>query len=196
MRTFVGIAVVLCLAAVAINGQFRFPGNLFGGGNRRPAASGPPRGQFQSGGGGGGCTPVANYQSGGRNFWVSWRTCGTQYRGDQVPGVCSSGGMRPVSLNDPGLAQEFMNLCAREGQKWFWTGGRVSGQSISWPNGVSQNANQLRNLFSHTGGRGVPQPDNREGDEFCLAVLNNFYQDGVKFHDVSCHHTKPTICEA
>jgi len=43
--------------------------------------------------------------------------------------------------------------------------------------------------------RGVPQPDNREGDEFCLAVLNNFYNDGVRFHDVSCHHTKPTICE-
>jgi len=48
------------------------------------------------------------------------------------------------------------------------------------------------NTFS----RGVPQPDNREGDEFCLAVLNNFYNDGVKFHDVSCHHLKPTICEA
>ena len=41
-----------------------------------------------------------------------------------------------------------------------------------------------------------PQPDNREGDEVCLAVLNNFYNDGVRFHDVSCHHRKPIICEA
>ena len=30
---------------------------------------------------------------------------------------------------------------------------------------------------------GRAQPDNREGDETCLAVLNNFYNDGVKFHD-------------
>jgi hypothetical protein len=58
----------------------RFPGF---GGPRRPAAA-PARAPFQSGGGGGGCTPTANYQSGGRNFWVSWRTCGTQFRGDQV----------------------------------------------------------------------------------------------------------------
>ena len=43
---------------------------------------------------------------------------------------------------------------------------------------------------------GRPQPDNREGDEFCVAVLNNFYADGIRFHDVSCHHKKPVICEA
>jgi hypothetical protein len=29
-----------------------------------------------------------------------------------------------------------------------------------------------------------------------LGVLNNFYNDGVKLHDISCHHTKPVICEA
>ena len=29
----------------------------------------------------------------------------------------------------------------------------------------------------------------------CLAVLNNFYNDGVKWHDVTCNHRKPTICE-
>ena len=41
-----------------------------------------------------------------------------------------------------------------------------------------------------------PQPDNREGDEFCLAVLNDFYDDGVTFHDIACHHEKPVICES
>ena len=153
MKTFVGLAAVLCLALVAVNGQFRFPGggggNFFGGG-RRPAAA--PARPFQSGGGGGGCTPTANYQSGGRNFWVSWRTCGTQFRGDQVAGVCASGGMRPVSLNNIALAQEFMGLVGREGQRWFWTGGRISGQTVTWPNGVSQNAGDLRALWSPTGG--------------------------------------------
>ena len=153
MKTFVGLAAVLCLASVAVNGQFRLPGgggNFFGGG-RRPAAAAPAR-PFQAGGGGGGCTPTANYQSGGRNFWVSWRSCPTEFRGDQVAGVCSSGGMRPVSLNNIALAQEFMGLVGREGKRWFWTGGRISGQTVTWPNGVSQNAGDLRALWSPTGG--------------------------------------------
>ena len=39
------------------------------------------------------------------------------------------------------------------------------------------------------------QPDNRDGNEICIGVLNNFYADGIKWHDVSCHHRKPTVCE-
>merc|ERR1712048_997622 len=31
--------------------------------------------------------------------------------------------------------------------------------------------------------------------ESCLAVLNNFYGDDIKWHDVACHHEKPIICE-
>jgi hypothetical protein len=49
-------------------------------------------------------------------------------------------------------AQEFMSLVARENQRWFWTGGRISGQTVTWPNGVTQNAGDLRSMFSHTGG--------------------------------------------
>merc|ERR1712142_909876 len=44
-----------------------------------------------------------------------------------------------------------------------------------------------------------PQPGNRAKDEghpeTCLGVLNNFYADGIKWHDVACHHKKPTVCE-
>ena len=46
-----------------------------------------------------------------------------------------------------------------------------------------------------------PQPDNREQrklggeDEACIAILNNFYGDGLKWHDVGCSHKKPIICE-
>ena len=45
------------------------------------------------------------------------------------------------------------------------------------------------------------QPDNREKEqqggeeEACMAVLNNFYGDGIKWHDVACHHEKPIVCE-
>ncbi|XP_071536177.1 uncharacterized protein [Panulirus ornatus] len=43
---------------------------------------------------------------------------------------------------------------------------------------------------------GRPQPDNSEkGGEHCLAVLNNFYKDGIKWHDVACYHEKPIVCE-
>ena len=28
-----------------------------------------------------------------------------------------------------------------------------------------------------------------------MAVLNNFYGDGIKWHDVACHHEKPIVCE-
>ena len=65
-------------------------------------------------------------------------------------------------------------------------------KGISWPSGRGYSSV----AWSHTGGEGRAQPDNREGDEVCLAVLNNFYNDGVKFHDVSCHHRKPIICES
>ena len=39
------------------------------------------------------------------------------------------------------------------------------------------------------------QPDNREGGESCMAVLNNFYGDGIKWHDVSCHTRAMLVCE-
>ena len=32
-------------------------------------------------------------------------------------------------------------------------------------------------------------------DEACLAVLDGLYDDGLAWHDVACHHKKPTICE-
>ncbi len=39
--------------------------------------------------------------------------------------------------------------------------------------------------------------EQRQGgkDEACVAILNNFYKDGIKWHDVECRHTKPIICQ-
>merc|ERR1719228_2029001 len=68
------------------------------------------------------------------------------------------------------------------------------------------------------GETGIPQPDNHEGikegpinadnsigitieglqefhDEACLAVLNNKYGDGIKWHDVACHFRSVIVCE-
>ena len=32
-------------------------------------------------------------------------------------------------------------------------------------------------------------------DEACLSVLNNFYGDGVVWHDIACYHKKHFVCE-
>lgn len=104
------------------------------------------------------------------------------------------------------------------GVPYFWTSGRKCNfdgcdKPEFFPkniNGWFWSANQVKmgptnggqfNDWSHTGGAGQRQPDNREQvqqggeEEACMAVLNNFYGDGVKWHDVACHHEKPIICE-
>merc|ERR1712223_634962 len=54
--------------------------------------------------------------------------------------------------------------------------------------------------WSRSGGLKKPQPDNREAkqggkDEGCIGILNNFYSDGIKWHDIECRHKKPIICQ-
>ena len=62
---------------------------------------------------------------------------------------------------------------------------------LSWENGAREGISRGRYPWSDRGATG-PQP---EGNGDCLAILNNVYNDRVKYHDVACHHTKPTICE-
>ena len=60
--------------------------------------------------------------------------------------------------------------------------------------------------WSYTGhktaleGKNVGQPDNAEFDinetvEACMGILNDIYEDGIKWHDIACYHTKPFLCE-
>ena len=63
--------------------------------------------------------------------------------------------------------------------------------TLVWQNGKSERISRGRYPWSHAGFSG-PQP---EGNGDCLAILNNVYQYRVKYHDVACHHKKPTICE-
>lgn len=178
------------LAVVSASPQGLFGGiaNFFGGGRRRPQGG-------RGGRGGGGCNargPNHNFQ--GRDYLVSWRSGCSSFTAGEGAAFCRSVGMRPISLDTPAKEREFTGLVRRENQKYFWTGGNVNHgpRTIRWPSGRTTSSG----LWSNTGGAGRPQPDNREGNENCLAVLNNFYNDGVRFHDVSCHHRKPIICEA
>jgi len=181
------------LSACSASPQFGFLSGLFGGNRNRGRPSGGG-GRPSGGGGGGRCGGgnQPNHQFQGQGYLVSWKLGCTSFTQGGGESFCRANGMRPISLDSSAKEREFLGLVGREGQRYFWTGGKVSGRNIRWPSGRSYNNVN----WSNTGGANRPQPDNREGDEVCLAVLNNFYNDGVRFHDVSCHHRKPIICEA
>ncbi|KAG7205668.1 hypothetical protein KM043_007618 [Ampulex compressa] len=99
-------------------------------------------------------------------IWTSGRLC--DFKG------CDRPDLKPLHING-----------------WFWTAELQK---------LAPTTNRAQNDWSPTGGIGRPQPDNREAlqqgaPENCLAVLNQFYKDGVNWHDVACHHKKPWVCE-
>lgn len=189
--------LMLGLTLAQASPQFgRFVNNLFRGNNRGRGQQqrGQRQNRFNGGGGSCGGNHRPNHRFGGQDFLISWRIGCSSFTQSQGASFCRANGMRPISIDNSAKEREFTNLVSRERQKYFWTGGNVRGGQISWPSGRSYN----RVNWSNTGGARPPrpQPDNREGNEFCLGVLNNFYNDGVRFHDVSCHHKKPIICES
>ncbi|KAL7647466.1 UNVERIFIED_CONTAM: hypothetical protein RMT77_001062 [Armadillidium vulgare] len=130
----------------------------------------------------------------GSEYNYSWRHTGKHTKWDWGGAVnyCTklSGGWEPISINDESENNFVSNVIGGERVDYIWTGGRRSGGGWKWPKG------QFKNIaWSHTGGFKIPQPDNREGNEDCLSVLNNIYGDGIKWHDVACSHRKPIICE-
>lgn len=78
---------------------------------------------------------------------------------------------------------------------WFWSNTNTKmAPTNKIPPGWSS---QPWSDKGHTGG---PQPDNAEFDinqtsESCMGILNNYYKDGIKWHDIGCYHPKPFICE-
>jgi len=104
--------------------------------------------------------------------------------------------MRIVSLDNIQKAQHFLDLVERNNVPYFWAGGQISSdkRTLTWENGGREGISRGRFPWSTGGSRG-PQPDGGPVSENCLAILNNVYNDRVKFHDVGCSHTKPTVCE-
>lgn len=130
--------------------------------------------------------------------------------------ICRRHCMDAVSLETPQENEFVKQRIARGNVRYIWTSGRKCNfagcdrPDLQPPNengwfwsgsGAKIGPTSQRNTgdWSHTGGYNQPQPDNREAaqgnDESCLSILNNFYNDGVKWHDVACHHIKPFVCE-
>merc|ERR1712106_198472 len=80
----------------------------------------------------------------GKTYLVSWRVGqrGFTHRGGDswCRGKNNKGkSYRAISFEDSSEESYFKSLVARENEKYFWTGGSVSGRSISWPSGSHNN---------------------------------------------------------
>jgi len=148
-----------------------------------------------------------NFFSNGVGFVVTWKFGCSKFTQQDAQRYCGLMNMVPVSLDTPNKQNLFNKLIAQDAQRYFWTGGEVNhdgSETVGWNNGCSSTIRWSDSAhWSHTGGAKPPraQPDNRAATEdppspeVCLGILNNFYADGIKWHDVACHHKKPTVCE-
>ncbi|XP_030749821.1 uncharacterized protein LOC115877693, partial [Sitophilus oryzae] len=83
------------------------------------------------------------------------------------------------------------DLLPKDVNGWFWT-------SIFAK--LPPTTDRISNDWSETGELGKRQPDNREYSinrklESCLAVFNNKYNDGIKWHDAVCSRRRSFACE-
>lgn len=144
-----------------------------------------------------------NHQYNGRGYVVTFfdKSDGcNKFQAEEAVEFCKSIGGQVVSLDSNEKALAMMDLLRQRAQRYMWTGGRIDHNAgvVTWPSGAREGYVRGQRFWSPTGGKKPtpePQPDNRDGNEICIGVLNNFYADGIKWHDVSCHHKKPTICE-
>jgi len=153
-------------------------------------------------------------RQGRKTYLFSWENRGTQGQEFDWAGAqnaCRRYCMNLVSLESPQENNFVKQRIAAGRQRYIWTSGRKNGNlNDGWFwSGSGVRIGSARNRgngdWSHTGGAGIRQPDNRENtrglagyrgnDEQCLSILNNFYNDGIKWHDVACYHVKPFVCE-
>jgi hypothetical protein len=116
-------------------------------------------------------------------------------RDNDLPYVWSSGRL----CNFKGCDREDLQPPTVNG--WFWSGSGVKmAPTNSTPPGWSYQPWSFTGHKTQFVSHNVSQPDNAEFDingsvEACMGVLNDIYDDGIKWHDIACYHTKPFICE-
>ena len=101
-------------------------------------------------------------------YVVTWKIGCSTFEQHEAKEYCNSMGMEPVSLDTPAKQNEFNRLIAQDAQRFFWTGGIVdhANQVVGWSNPASNTIRFSDSLhWSHTGGAGLPQPDNRAAGE-------------------------------
>ncbi|XP_069193552.1 C-type lectin mannose-binding isoform-like, partial [Procambarus clarkii] len=140
--------------------------------------------------------PLVDEVVDGRAYHFSWcHDSGRLYTWEQATNYCSGlgNGFQAVSIESNRKQELISNYMITHYISDIWTSGnKRNSRSWSWLSGTSSPYSN----WSSTGRRGLPQPDNDKGNEDCLAVLNNLYNDGVTWHDSSCFHLRRVICEA
>ena len=141
--------LTLAAASPQRNGDFlRGVGDFFTGRGRRGRQQG---GRGNSGGGGGKCSgrgKRTNYNSNSGSYLVSWKIGCTSFKQGEADRFCRDAGMRPISIDSREKEDEFLRLVRTDRQRYFWTGGQVSGRNIRWPSGKRYNSVN----WSNTGG--------------------------------------------
>jgi len=109
--------------------------------------------------------------SGIKDVHTSGRLCDGEVEG------CDQPRFQPLSING-----------------WFWA------STLQMMPPTNQKSNRFHNNWSNTGPKGIAQPDgtlkaNGWGNEACMAVLDNKFGDGLKWHDEPCNNRRVLICE-
>ncbi|XP_037077013.1 pulmonary surfactant-associated protein D-like [Pollicipes pollicipes] len=139
--------------------------------------------------------PVQFPQGDQPDYIISWRDVDPirQYSWNEADEECRSRGRRLISLQTAEKDAFAVSEIKSADIPYIWTSGTKQDGLFFWGDGSLLPSGYTN--WSKTGGAGRPQPDNNEGSENCVGVLNNFYDDGIVWHDIACHHRKHFICE-
>ncbi|KAK3862641.1 hypothetical protein Pcinc_031511 [Petrolisthes cinctipes] len=133
----------------------------------------------------------------GREVWhFSWcHQASRTYTWYQARDYCTSlgQGFASISVENQIKNNVLSAVMSAHGQRTTWTSGnRLTTKRWSWSKtGVQSHYTN----WARTGRLGRPQPDNANGDELCLSVVNS-YTDGAAWHDASCTDLSPVVCQA
>ncbi|KAK3862642.1 hypothetical protein Pcinc_031512 [Petrolisthes cinctipes] len=133
----------------------------------------------------------------GREVWhFSWcHQASRTYTWYQARDYCTSlgQGFASISVENQITTSVLSAVMSAHGQRTTWTSGnRLTTKRWSWSKTGVQ---FFYTNWARTGRLGRPQPDNANGDELCLSVVNS-YTDGAAWHDASCTDLSPVVCQA
>ncbi|XP_053655708.1 uncharacterized protein [Cherax quadricarinatus] len=138
--------------------------------------------------------PLVDEIQDGRAYHFSWcHDGGLAYTWEHAVNYCAAlrNGFQAISIESRREQNFVSNILLAYNVADSWTSGNKFSTYWQWLSGISSSYTN----WSVTGRLGLPQPDNEEGNELCLAVLNNRYNDGVTWHDLNCLSLTPVICE-
>jgi len=110
-------------------------------------------------------------RAGVREVWTSGRLCDKEVDG------CDQPRFQPYNIRG-----------------WFWAATLATMGETNVFNGRKFNG------WSNTGPNGRAQPDgilkqDGFGNQACMALLDNFFNDGLKWHDTKCNDRRHIVCE-